>query len=168
MLGKNNQTSSLKFPEKKTENNNQMIIFKRATNKKPHVNLIINKEMEKTQLLQDSIVTDACLFKVQENGYYHISSQICVINNDETKDAKCNYIQFGVVEKEKLEQNCRNHMKAIICNSVLEPDFFIIDTLSCVMQLEADVQYTLFLNVGTLSNSLYYKKDNSHLNLYKL
>jgi len=165
MIGKN-QTSS-KFPEKKPEAQQMSLILKRVANKKPHVNLIVNKEMESSQTLQDSIVTDICLFKVEENGYYHISSQICVVNNDTKRDAQCNYIQFGVVEKSKLEEKCRDHMKCNICNSTLEPQFFIIDNLSCIMRLERDVEYTLFLNVGTAS-SLFYESENSHLNLYKL
>ena len=163
MLGQKN--SSSKFPES-TPPVSQLIL-RRGNISKPHVNLILNQKMEETKRLTDSVIDDICLFSVTESGYYHISSQVCV-KNENTSMLVCDYIQFGIVEKDKLYENCKEHMKSNICNTKLEPEYFISDDLSCVMRLEKDVKYCMWLNLGTPDASLTYQSENSHLRLYKL
>jgi hypothetical protein len=150
-------------------NNNQLsVILKRNSASKPHVNLIINKEMQRSQSIQDSIITNACVFKVQESGYYHISSQICLINNS-TNLIKTDFLQFGIVAQENMQTECKNNMKSIINATIVQPEYFISDSLTSVMLLEKDVDYSLWLNVGSESNDkLYYESLNSHCRLYKL
>ena len=74
MLG---QSKANKFDAK--SNNQQLsVILKRTPQTKPHVNLILNQPMQQSVKMQDSLITDCCLFKQPESGYYHISSQVCI------------------------------------------------------------------------------------------
>ena len=164
MLGQKSSSTN-KFAE--TQPPMSQLILKRGNVAKPHVNLILNQEMQVSKIFQDSVIDDICLFSVCENGYYHISSQVCIKNENPT-ELLCDYVQFGLVEKEKLMENCKEHMKSTICNTKIEPEYFISDDLSCVMRLEKDIQYCMWLNVGTPDKSLSYQSENSHLRLYKL
>ena len=144
MLGQ----SKNKFDAK--QNNQQMsVILKRTPQTKQHVNLILNQPMEQSVKMQDTIVQDCCLFTVQkERGYYHLSSQVC-LKNSSSIPSKIDFIQFGICDKEKMDSQCKEHMRSNICNITCDPNYIMSDTLSCIMFLECDVQYTLWLNIGS-------------------
>ena len=89
------------------------IILKRQPNAKPHVNLIIEMPMEQSELMEDSLISNISNFEVEDSGYYHISTQVC-LQNDTKQNVKIDFIQFGIVAKDAMETDCKNNVKSTI------------------------------------------------------
>ena len=68
----------------------------------------------------------------------------------------------------KLQKNT-DHFVSRILSAEIEPGHVICDTLTCVMQLEKDKEYTAWVNIGSDNNAKFQiVKEYSHLRLYKL
>ena len=161
MLGQ----SKNKF-DKNANNQSLSVILKRSTPK--HVNLIMDQPMEKSTTLQDSIIQDCCLFIPDQTGYYHISAQVCITNNSSSQ-SMCDFIQFGICDKQNMDSQCKEHMKSNICCAKIDPNYIMSDTISTIMHLQQGVTYTLWLNIGSDNASHFlYESENSNLRLYKL
>ena len=93
MIGQQNKS---KFETPRQNASSMSIILKRTAAPKAHVNLILDMPMEESTTIQDSLITNASIFDVQESGYYHVSSQICLQNSSD-QDIKTDFIQFGLV-----------------------------------------------------------------------
>ena len=161
-----------KFEQPRQSTTNS-IILKRQPTAKPHVNLIIEMPMEQSELMEDSLISNISNFEVEDSGYYHISTQVC-LQNDTKQNVKIDFIQFGIVAKDAMETDCKNNVKSTINEVIVKPDYFTSDSNSTVMFLERNIKYIFWLNVGSDSikdqpgNKLRYLAPNSHCRIYKL
>jgi len=152
--------------EANNNNNNSQMILKRIPI--PHANLILNQPMENSFKLNDSIIQDCCVFTSEQNGYFHISAQVCV-SNISSIQTKCSFFQFGICDKNNMETQCKENMRSNICNTIVDANYIISETMSCIMQLEAGITYSLWLNIGSdNATNFLFEAENSNLRLYKL
>ncbi len=158
MLGKTNR-----FDNSKPNLSNQQIILKRTPSK--HVNLIMNQEMKASFNLNENVMV-CSEFEVSESGYFHVSSQMTV-KNSSNDNTVVEYFQFGVCKNTMSDY--QENLKSSIMNSICQPDYVISDSLCCIMQLEKDVKYQLWVNFGCENASKFqFQSEYSNLRLYKL
>ncbi len=126
---------------------------------------IVEKDMTASVSLTNDVAT-VSRFTVPEDegGFYHVSSQVAVMNNS-AKPCVVSYYQIGLC-LEDMSDAVQN-VKSIVCNSTIMPSYSICDGLNTVVKLEGGKQYCLWLNLAS-SGSLDYCSDCSHLRLYKL
>jgi hypothetical protein len=105
-------------------------------------------------------------FKVDETGYYHISTQVA-LRLTGSQSVGLDYMQLGVCD-DKLA-NTTEHFVSRIMSSEVEPNHVICDNMTCVMKLEGGKLYTAWCNIGSDNNSSFeIVKEFTHLRLYKL
>jgi hypothetical protein len=126
--------------------------------------------VEKEMLPSTRVTTDEVLvvsrFSIgdEDGGFYHLSSQVAVSNNA-TRSANLAFYQIGVCLDDM--SNSVQNVKSIVCNSVIQASYSIVDGLNTVLELEGGKSYVLWLNLSA-TGTLEYASECSHLRLYKL
>ena len=142
---------------------NLSVILRRP--QKVHTNLILNKQMVESFRMQENVLT-CCEFKVDETGYYHVSSQI-TIKNVSAVQVLLDYFQMGICLKDM--SNYLDNMKSMILNSNCHKEYVIADTLCAIVHLDKEETYNLWVNFGCENaNNFEFQSNYSNLRIYKL
>lgn len=137
------------------------VIIKTTAHK--HETKIQVKDLAETAPLTDEIF-NFCSFRVEESGYFSLSSQLC-LRNATAKKVDVSFFQFGVCSGTNYESDFVSR----IVSSKVAPDYLICEKINSVLHLEKDVDYIAWLNFSSSSNaSFQFDKSLSHLRLYLL
>jgi hypothetical protein len=133
----------------------------------PFKNKIVEVSLEMDTELVEGCYVDYCFFEVEEDGYYHLSTQLG-IRNESIRDITVNYLMFGIAENSDVA-NMNDNMISQIINTPCSEGYVISNNLTTINQLAKGVQYKCWLilsadNAGAFN----YIKDLSHMRLYKL
>lgn len=138
------------------------VIIKTSAPKKEMTKIQV-KDLVETAPLGDEIF-NFCSFRVEESGYYSLSSQLC-LRNSTAKKVDVSFFQFGVCSGTNYESDFVSRM----VGSKVAPDYLICEKMNSVLHLEKDIDYTAWLNFSSNSNaSFQFDKSLSHLRLYLL
>ena len=133
--------------------------------KSQHVNKIVEKQLIATQALSNNVL-QLCDFEIEETGYYHLSSQLC-IKNTNAKRINIDFLQFGVCgnDMSDYEQNFNSYL----ISAIAEPEYVLSKSLTSIMRLEVGKKYCMWVNFSSDDNTNFsFLGDCSHLRLYKL
>ena len=165
-----NTSTSVKSKISDIENLNALhekLIIKRPA-QNAHVNLIVDQEMQPAFSLNNDVM-QLCHFQVPQSGYYHVSSQITIVNKSQ-ESVKTDYFQYGICKTDMSDFS--NLLKSQMINANVQSGYIIADGISSIVKLDKDVKYNLWLNFGCVVESdlqlLEYQSEYSHLRLYKL
>ena len=156
-------SSIVKMDNSSNMNQNRLSAILSKPRKEP--NRITKIEMITSQsLLYESEVLELCKFKVPESGYYNISNQTC-IRCDES--ATISVMQYGICDRDLNEfGSC---LESQLVNSTAPKNTIMSKNLSTFKQLEADLEYIVWVNVSSGNNKgLTFMHDYSHCMIIKL
>lgn len=131
-----------------------------------HINKIVDKELESSSVLPTEGLHTFIDFVVEEDGHYHLSTQLGVQNTSD-RAIVVDFLQFGVCEESMSDFS--EQISSIIVNSPCNSGYILSNTLSTIMHLKKDVAYRGWLHFASDCNELFrYEKGLSHMRLYKL
>ena len=154
-----------KFDDTNKSNTGKMTAIINRKHQQPK-NKILNQPMCENQNLTNDGIMTYCDFAIDEEAYYHVSTQLCIKNNSK-KNVAIDYIQFGICRADfsDYEQN----FNSVIVSGVANNEYVISQNLTSIVKIEDDTKYICWCNFGSQNNaSFQYLKEFSHLRLYKL
>ena len=136
-----------------------------SKNKSQHVNKIVEKNLVATQSLSNNVL-QICDFEIEETGYYHLSSQLC-IKNTNAKRINIDFLQFGVCGENMTDYE--TNFNSYLISAIAEPEYVLSKSLTSIMRLEVGKKYCMWVNFSSDDNTNFsFLGDCSHLRLYKL
>lgn len=134
------------------------------TRRDAHVNKIVEQAICDVSLGDG--VGHYCHIKVEEDGYYNVTTQICIRNNS-TKPVVCDFFQMGICSRGFDDyQKCFNSQ---IVSRPIESQYVISDNLCSIMYLKKDTEYVAWVNFASENNRAFELcTEFTQLRLYKL
>ena len=130
-----------------------------------HVNRIVEKPCCDTCTVSADVLKIS-EFTVEEQGYYHISTQACV-RNTSNKTHWVDFIQDGICPADMSKYEMQFTSALVGCDAA--PAYVVSGGTCCIMELEKDTSYCFWVNFSSAKNEAFtLAKECCHVRLYKL